>query len=87
MSTAETAQIRQELKNAGYGRNKVSVRHQWCGYSDAIHVTIKDKSIPLEDVKRIAKRQEYYERDERTGEILAGGNTYVFVQYDYRLEV
>lgn len=74
--------IKQELKDNGIDTKNISVRERSGGYSNAYYITIKDPSIDKDKVEKIAKRQESYERDMRTGEILEGGNTYVFVNYD-----
>nr|DAV45700.1 MAG TPA: Large polyvalent protein associated domain 29 [Caudoviricetes sp.] len=76
------AAIRKELKEHGYNNRRVSVR--FSGYS-AIYVTIKELAINKKEIENIAMKYESYSRDERTGEILSGGNTFVFVDYDYRL--
>lgn len=65
------AAIRQALKEHGYSNRKVGVRYD--GY--AIWLTIKDLDI---DIKEIAQLTKGYESDEVTGEILSGGNTFVF---------
>lgn len=67
--------------NLGLNRNDISVtkRHEGC-----LHIEIKNPSLST-DVKDEVyhKAMEYYDvrRDEYTGEILLGGNDYVFV-YD-----
>ena len=80
-----TKHINQELKNAGFDIKKISVRHRWCGYSESYDIEILDKNIDIEKVKEIAYKYKDFDRDEATGEILMGGNTYVFVQYSYYL--
>ena len=77
MSTIK--KIRQELKAIGYSNRKVGVREEFGGYSSAIYVTVKDDSVDVDKVKEIAYHAESVDRCEVTGEILAGGNTYVFV--------
>lgn len=49
-------------------------------------ITIKDLAIDIKEIEQLAKGYESYERDEFTGEILSGGNTFVFVNYDYGLK-
>lgn len=71
--------IRQALKEHGYNNRKVGVRYD--GY--AIWLTIKDLAIDIKEIEQLAKGYESYERDEFTGEILSGGNTFVFVNYAY----
>nr|DAM77757.1 MAG TPA: Head-to-tail joining protein W (GpW), fast protein folding, downhill [Caudoviricetes sp.] len=73
--------IRQALKEHGYNNRKVGVRYD--GY--AIWLTIKDLAIDIKEIEQLAKGYESYERDEFTGEILSGGNTFVFVNYAYGL--
>lgn len=77
--------IRNELKQHGYNSRRVGVRYQIAGYSAAIYVTIKEKEIDKKEIENIAMKYNDIDRDERTGEILMGGNTFVFVDYDYRL--
>ena len=75
------AAIRQALKEHGHSSRKVGVRYD--GY--AIWLTIKDLDIDIKEIEQLAKGYESYERDEFTGEILSGGNTFVFVNYAYGL--
>lgn len=77
--------IRDDIRKAGFKvPAQVTVRQDRSGSS--IDVIIKDLHVNLEDVITIAKKYEEYERDERTGEILQGGNLFVFVKYDYDVE-
>ena len=73
--------IRKALKEElGLNARKVGVRTSLGTTTEAIYVTVK-VPIPLEDVEKCCQRFEEYERDEMTGEILAGGNTFVFIGY------
>jgi len=78
MSNKYIAQtIRAELKaRYGYTSKQVSVTSR-----GSIDVDIKDPSIPLKQVADFAKRFEQIDRCPATGEVLGGGNTYVFVGY------
>ena len=58
----------------------ISIKHQWAGYSEAYWIKI-DKSLNLDEAQRLVNKYQQYDRDERTGEILEGGNTYLFVNY------
>ena len=69
------------LKKAGIDTRLISIRHKWCGYSESYHVEIKSKAIDKKTVSMICSNFAKIDRNERTGEILAGGNTYVFVDY------
>jgi hypothetical protein len=68
--------IRKELKEINYTNKQVKVKTT---PSQAINVDIIDWTVINEEVKQIAAKYESFERDEITGEILAGGNTFVFV--------
>lgn len=81
-SATEMAQeIRAELKKQGITSRQVSVKSGICGYSDYLHITIKTAEIDINKVFEIAKPYQYVDRDEVTGEILQGGNTYLRVKY------
>lgn len=74
--------IRAALKEAGLTSKQVSVKHRYCGYSSSYHITIKDGNISQMQIEDICKHFESVDYDERTGEILEGGNDYVFVERD-----
>jgi len=85
LSITEKAKIvRKSLKEIGITSKQVSVKSSYCGYSDKLSINIKDLSISKQTIEGIAKKFEEYERDERSGEILEGGNTYVFIDFDYQ---
>lgn len=75
--------IQEKLKAAGVPRAAYSIRVRYCGYSESVRIDVKDLAVSIYEVKRIALQYQSIDRDERTGEILEGGNTYVFVQYDF----
>jgi hypothetical protein len=79
----ESNELRKELKEHGYSNRKVSVTCSYGGYSERIDVTIKDLSIPIKEIKEIANKYKSISDCEVTHEILEGGNTYIFVKYDY----
>jgi|GEM_PF-3703976 len=71
--------IRTELKKElGLSSRDVSVKSD----AYAVWVRVKNKDIKLQDVERIAKKQESIDKCEITGGILQGGNSYVFVEYN-----
>ena len=72
-------EIRSELKKElGLNSRNVSVR---CPHYGCIRVEVKNKDTQkhYEAIKAIAKKYEKVDRCESTGEILSGGNTYIFV--------
>lgn len=79
------AAIKRELKAAGYNTKSFKVSVKDCGYSTSAHVTIKDPAVKRSDVEKLLMHWDEIDRDERTGEILAGGNFYMFVDYEYGL--
>ncbi len=78
-------EITAELKEAGYNSRKVSVSVKDAGWSTKIDITINDPTVNAHEIEAIVNKRESIDRDERTGEILAGCNTYVFVAYKYGL--
>jgi hypothetical protein len=81
MTITEAAKtIRADLKAAGIPARSVSVSST----GGAINVVIKAADVDFSLVERIATRQSQVSRDE-DGEILAGGNRFVFVRFDDRV--
>lgn len=77
----ETAKaVRAALKSAGYNARLVSVRNQSYSTDSSVSVTIRSATAPLGEIKAIAKHFERIDRD-HSGEILAGGNTYLHIEY------
>lgn len=84
MSKEIAQKIREELKSIGYTSRMVSVTCSSALYDTAINVHIKDfTTVKINKVNEISKKYDKVDYDERSGEILSGGNTYVFVDYDY----
>jgi len=75
-------EARDALKKAGFKRNQVSVQYR-NGADTVLHFIIKDVSVDIKDVEKVASKFENTYFDNRTGGLLRGGNTLVFVEYDY----
>lgn len=76
--------IKKDLKKKGYTSRQVSVTKRRGGFSSAINILVKDMlNVDLGYIQDIVKKYQNIDKDERTGEILSGGNTYIFVEYDY----
>ena len=85
MTDSERVQaIRNELKARGYNSRRVGVTLKYAGYEAIICVTVKELAIDLKEIEAIARKYKAVDYDSN-GEILAGGNTYIRVKYDYRL--
>lgn len=77
-NTARPAdRLRAALKQAGFNSRQVSARHD----HSTLRVTIRDASVSLTRVQEIAGAFESVSRDQATGEILAGGNTFIRTEY------
>lgn len=74
------ATLRTALKNAGYSSRKVTVRDRGGSLETSLLVTIRDASVSLSAVTKIAAPFENIHRD-GYGEILGGGNTFLTVEY------
>jgi hypothetical protein len=79
-NAAET--IREELKARGINNRRVSVKND----GGSLSIKIKDLSICADMVRDIAEKFERVRYCEGSGEILSGGNFFVFVTYDYKAE-
>lgn len=74
--------IRAQLKSRlGLTSKDVSVRSSSYSMGSSINVEIKTPRASLVEIDRIANGSERIDRD-ANGEILSGGNRYVFVKYD-----
>jgi len=85
----EAKAIREILKKElGLSAKDVSVRTKKGGYSKAVRVNIKTmKALALKSkIEEVGSKFRDYDRDEATGEILAGGNTFIFVEIDWDFE-
>lgn len=78
----KAATIRKDLKALGWSGRQVSVRV--CRGS-SIYVTVKDPTVSLHKVEKIAMPYQSVRRCEYSGEILSGGNTFITVEYDRNL--
>lgn len=86
MTDSERAKaLRNELKEKGYNSRRVGVTLKYAGYETIIRVTIKEREIDKKEIETIARKYKAVYYDERTGEVLQGGNTFVSVGYDYKL--
>ena len=81
--TKERAQeLRSLLKRQhGWTGRQVSVRTDNYSMGSTLRVEIKDPSVPLPLVERLAEEHESVRRCEITHDILSGGNRYVSVSY------
>ena len=72
--------IKEELKKAGFKKGyTISVKD--CLYDTAVKIKVNDPTINRKEIEKIAYKYQEIDYDERTGEILGGGNYYVFVDY------
>lgn len=74
------AEIRKAFKAKGWNAKMVSVRMHQYSMGSSIYVSIKHPSIPPEVARKIAEAHQRVDRCEMTGEILSGGNMFVFVE-------
>lgn len=74
--------IRKTLKEAGYTSKDVKVSVKDAGYSTAARLNIVNPLVSRTAIQELVKGYEEIDRDERTYEILSGGNTYVHVEYE-----
>lgn len=75
------AAIKKELKDAGYKASDFSVSVKDCGYSTSIKIKIKSPEVNRKEVTNLLNHWKEIEYDQANGEILEGGNTYLFIEY------
>lgn len=84
MTNKELSQaIRKELKSAGFTSKDYSIRVRDCLYDTSVKITVKNPLVKISEIEEITTKFEKIDYDERTMEILAGANTYIFCEYDY----
>lgn len=77
------AVVRQALKTRfGWTSRDVSVRADNFSMGSALRLRIKSTRVSAAAVREVASASERIDRDERTGDILSGGNRYVSVSWD-----
>ncbi len=87
MTTKQTAaNLRASLKSAGYNARMVSVRTSYYSMGSSITLTIRSADVDYATVKALADGAEKIDRCEFSGEILSGGNTYVHLNFDSKVE-
>lgn len=82
LTKEKTAAIRKELKEHGLTSKDVSVRGQLAGLEECINVKIRNPKIDIEEVSQLVAPWKKVRRDIANDEILGGGNTFVFVDYE-----
>lgn len=83
--TEDAAAVSAALKAKGLGRKHVSVRSDQYSMGSSLRIRVLDPAVRIADVRAIAETKERIDRDQ-FGEILSGGNRFVFVEYDYTVE-
>ena len=76
--------IRTSLKEAGYTQKDIKVSVRSSRYDTAAKITIHNPHIDRHRIEKILRpAYEEIDRDDITGEILQGGNTMLFIEYEY----
>ena len=76
--------IRTSLKEAGYTQKDIKVSVRSSRYDTAAKITIHNPHIDRHRIEKILRAAyEEIDRDDITGEILQGGNTMLFIEYEY----
>ena len=76
--------IRKSLKEAGYTQKDIKVSVRSSRYDTAAKITIHNPHIDRHRIEKILRpAYEETDRDDITGEILQGGNTMLFIEYEY----
>lgn len=77
------AAIKKELKAAGYNAKDFKVSVKASGYDTAAYITVKNPGVNRCKVENLLHHWDQIDRDERTGEVLAGCNLYLFTEYEH----
>lgn len=74
-------EVKKLLKAVGIDPRLIRSRLHTYSMGSSLNVQILDRSIDRGVVEKALKHFESYDLDEATGEILCGGNDFVFVTY------
>lgn len=78
---ANAKEIKDFLKTKGIDIKSIRVSS-----GSSIEVKLLDPKLDYDQIESLLKEEyESVHRDDATGEILSGGNTFVFIEYDYDL--
>lgn len=81
MGRSGAKEVKEFLKSKGIETRNIRVSS-----GSSIEVKLLDPKLDFDQIEALLKEEfESYQRDEATGEILSGGNTFVFIDYDYDL--
>lgn len=81
MGRSGAKEVKEFLKSKGIETRNIRVSS-----GSSIEVKLLDPKLDFDQIEALLKDEfESYQRDEATGEILSGGNTFVFIEYDYDL--
>ena len=77
-----SAKIKKELvSKTALTAREISSKYSIAGYSDKVSIVIKNERFPISTVEAIANEYRSVDYCQYSGEILAGGNTYISVNY------
>lgn len=88
MNTQEKLKaIRTHLKKLGYSNRQISVQQKFAGLEEVISIIFKfmPSEELFEKVKQLTNKYKSVDYCEHSGEILAGGNTFINVSIDWRV--
>ncbi len=87
MELTKKQQIVNRIKDAGYNNRQVSVRENSCSTEWSFTITIRDPKVDYRKVQKIIQKSKSFDRDAASGEILMGGNTYVWLEISDAVKV
>lgn len=84
-SAEAAARMRAAFKSQGWGRNEISVRSSNYSMGSSVRISIKSPIVDHDTCEQVAGCEEIVHRCEMSGDILGGGNFFVFVEWDWEV--
>lgn len=81
----KTNEMKRILKASGIDTKLVKIGHRYCGFDESYNVRLYSRSIDLKKVEALLRPFRSVDHDPITGEILMGGNTYLWADYDWSI--